>query len=240
MIVDGVRAGLLRVADIDSMFDAAEALLESASAERAVVTVTAVEADALAAAIRGAEPEAIAAGAVRDALYARALVDADGIPYPAIADAVRGQVPTDAAAAAPAPGTGSDAVPATDADAAASRDAAAASLRSAASSRLADRLGLERELGNHADKDLRAAIGTWGATFGKVLTWDDLPWLKSLTSLPIVLKGICHPDDARRAIDGGADGIYVSNHGGRQANGGETCAKTWKERLVHVCFRCRR
>ena len=70
------------------------------------------------------------------------------------------------------------------------------------------------------EEDLRTAIGTWGATFGKVLTWDDLPWLKSLTKLPIVLKGICHPDDARRAIDGGADGIYVSNHGGRQANGG--------------------
>ena len=53
-----------------------------------------------------------------------------------------------------------------------------------------------------------------------MLTWDDLAWLKSLTSLPLVLKGICHPDDARRAIDGGADGLYVSNHGGRQANGG--------------------
>jgi lactate 2-monooxygenase len=41
-----------------------------------------------------------------------------------------------------------------------------------------------------------------------------------MTSLPIVLKGICHPDDARRAIDLGADAIYCSNHGGRQANGG--------------------
>lgn len=70
------------------------------------------------------------------------------------------------------------------------------------------------------EADLRTAIGTWGATFGKVLTWDDMAWLKSLTALPIVLKGICHPDDARRAIDSGADGIYVSNHGGRQANGG--------------------
>lgn len=119
-------------------FDAAEALLESASAERAVVTVTAAEADALAAAIRGAEPEAIAAGAVRDALYARALVDPDGVPYPAIADAVRGQVPTDAAAAGPAPGTGSDAVPATDADAAASRDAAAAEQAFASSGSLSD------------------------------------------------------------------------------------------------------
>ncbi|MFA7751936.1 alpha-hydroxy-acid oxidizing protein, partial [Klebsiella pneumoniae] len=34
------------------------------------------------------------------------------------------------------------------------------------------------------------------------------------------LKGICHPDDARRAVDAGVDGIYCSNHGGRQANGG--------------------
>ncbi len=70
------------------------------------------------------------------------------------------------------------------------------------------------------EEDLRTAIGTWGATFGKVLTWDDMAWLRSLTKLPIVLKGICHPDDARRAIDTGADAIYVSNHGGRQANGG--------------------
>ncbi|WP_375403471.1 lactate 2-monooxygenase [uncultured Sphingomonas sp.] len=70
------------------------------------------------------------------------------------------------------------------------------------------------------EEDLRSAIMTWGANFGKVLTWDDLPWLKGMTKLPIVLKGICHPDDARRAVDGGADAIYCSNHGGRQANGG--------------------
>jgi len=38
--------------------------------------------------------------------------------------------------------------------------------------------------------------------------------------MPIVLKGICHPDDARRAVDMGADAIFCSNHGGRQANGG--------------------
>ncbi len=56
--------------------------------------------------------------------------------------------------------------------------------------------------------------------FGNPLTWDDLPWLRSLTKLPLIVKGICHPDDARRAKDGGVDGIYCSNHGGRQANGG--------------------
>ena len=70
------------------------------------------------------------------------------------------------------------------------------------------------------EDDLRTAIGTWAATFGKVLTWDDMAWLKAATKLPIVLKGIGHPDDARRAVDAGADAIYCSNHGGRQANGG--------------------
>lgn len=70
------------------------------------------------------------------------------------------------------------------------------------------------------EQDPAAAIRQWVGVFGKVLTWADLPWLRSLTRLPLILKGICHPDDARRAIDGGADAIYCSNHGGRQANGG--------------------
>ena len=65
-----------------------------------------------------------------------------------------------------------------------------------------------------------AAVAHWAGVFGNPLTWKDLPWLRSLTSLPLILKGICHPDDARRALDGGADAIYCSNHGGRQANGG--------------------
>jgi len=70
------------------------------------------------------------------------------------------------------------------------------------------------------EEDPAAAIFTWAATFGQVLTWDDMAWFKSVTKLPIVLKGICHPDDARRAVDTGADAVYCSNHGGRQANGG--------------------
>ena len=45
-------------------------------------------------------------------------------------------------------------------------------------------------------------------------------WLAARPKLPLLVKGICHPDDARRAKDGGVDGIYCSNHGGRQANGG--------------------
>lgn len=70
------------------------------------------------------------------------------------------------------------------------------------------------------EEDPAAAVRTWAATFGKVLTWDDLVWFRKATRLPIVLKGICHPDDASKAVDHGVDAIYCSNHGGRQANGG--------------------
>ncbi|GFG64201.1 lactate 2-monooxygenase [Mycobacterium kubicae] len=70
------------------------------------------------------------------------------------------------------------------------------------------------------EEDPQGVVLRWGAIFGNPLTWDDLPWLRSLTDLPLLLKGICHPDDARRAKDGGVDGIYCSTHGGRQANGG--------------------
>lgn len=46
-------------------------------------------------------------------------------------------------------------------------------------------------------------------------TWDDVAWLQSITRLPIVLKGVLHPADARQAISLGAAGLIVSNHGGR-------------------------
>lgn len=48
------------------------------------------------------------------------------------------------------------------------------------------------------------------------LTWKDLAWLKSVTKLPLLLKGVVRADDALRALDHGADGLVVSNHGGRQ------------------------
>jgi len=70
------------------------------------------------------------------------------------------------------------------------------------------------------EENPQAAVLSWVQTFGNPLTWDDLPWLRSLTDLPLIVKGICHPDDARRAKDAGVDGIYCSTHGGRQANGG--------------------
>jgi isopentenyl diphosphate isomerase/L-lactate dehydrogenase-like FMN-dependent dehydrogenase len=71
------------------------------------------------------------------------------------------------------------------------------------------------------EEDPRAAALQWALGFSDPgLSWDDLAWLRSLTDLPLLLKGICHPEDARRAIDGGVDGIWCSNHGGRQANSG--------------------
>lgn len=68
------------------------------------------------------------------------------------------------------------------------------------------------------EEDPGNATIMWALTFGNpTLSWDDLAWLRGLTDLPLLLKGICHPDDVRRAKDAGVDGIYCSNHGGRQA-----------------------
>jgi len=50
-------------------------------------------------------------------------------------------------------------------------------------------------------------------------TWSDLSFLRQHSKLPIILKGILHPDDARKALDAGMDGIIISNHGGRQVDG---------------------
>lgn len=55
-----------------------------------------------------------------------------------------------------------------------------------------------------------------GDQFDPSLTWEGLTWLRSITSLPIVVKGVLAPDDARLAVQHGAAGIGVSNHGGRQ------------------------
>ncbi|GAA2869152.1 alpha-hydroxy-acid oxidizing protein [Microbacterium arabinogalactanolyticum] len=63
----------------------------------------------------------------------------------------------------------------------------------------------------------RAAVETFLDVFSTpTLTWDDLARAREWTSLPIILKGIVHPDDAERATDAGVDGVWVSNHGGRQ------------------------
>jgi lactate 2-monooxygenase len=66
----------------------------------------------------------------------------------------------------------------------------------------------------------RVAVETFLDVFSRAdLTWDDLPFLRARTKLPILLKGVQHPDDARRALDAGVDGLVVSNHAGRQIDG---------------------
>src|SRR3954470_15632766 len=65
----------------------------------------------------------------------------------------------------------------------------------------------------------RAAVETFLGIYSRPsITWDDLTWLRSKTRLPILLKGVLHPDDARRALDAGVDGVVVSTHGGRQVD----------------------
>lgn len=67
---------------------------------------------------------------------------------------------------------------------------------------------------------MQQAVRTWMELFGNpALAWSDLSLLREWTQLPVLIKGICHPDDARAALDHGADGVGVSNHGGRQVDG---------------------
>jgi lactate 2-monooxygenase len=66
-----------------------------------------------------------------------------------------------------------------------------------------------------------AAIQLWGTLFSNpALTWKDIGFLRQHTRVPIILKGILHANDAARALDAGVDAIIVSNHGGRQVDGG--------------------
>ena len=76
------------------------------------------------------------------------------------------------------------------------------------------------ELEKSPEEDQGAATGHMlGVHANPSLTWDDLAWLREKTSLPIVVKGIQHVEDAREAMRRGVDGIVVSNHGGRQVDG---------------------
>src|SRR3954470_17456942 len=75
-------------------------------------------------------------------------------------------------------------------------------------------------LQNLRSGDARAAVQRFTEIYSRPsLTWDDLPLLRERTRLPILLKGVVHPDDARRALDAGINGLVVSNHGGRQIDG---------------------
>ncbi|WP_324198112.1 lactate 2-monooxygenase [Nocardia beijingensis] len=71
-----------------------------------------------------------------------------------------------------------------------------------------------------SEEAMRTAILTWVGLFGNhTLRPADLARLREWTALPIAVKGILHPDDARQVVDAGADAVVVSNHGGRQVDG---------------------
>ena len=75
-------------------------------------------------------------------------------------------------------------------------------------------------LKNLTSGDPRAAVQRFMTTYSRPsLQWDDLKFLRQHTKLPILLKGVLHPDDAKKALELGIDGLVVSNHGGRQIDG---------------------
>jgi lactate 2-monooxygenase len=76
------------------------------------------------------------------------------------------------------------------------------------------------KLAQPPEEDLLGAAAMMLATFPNLgLTWDDLDWMRQQTSLPLLVKGVLRGDDALLARGHGADGIVVSNHGGRQVDG---------------------
>src|SRR6201999_629633 len=75
-----------------------------------------------------------------------------------------------------------------------------------------------KHLAKPPEEDQPAALAHYTKIFANPLSWEDLRWIRTQTKLPIAIKGIQHPDDARLAIDNGADVLYCTNHGGRQAN----------------------
>jgi 4-hydroxymandelate oxidase len=77
------------------------------------------------------------------------------------------------------------------------------------------RNAFEVELGVHLPPDQPVDPDT-GIVVLPTMDWDDLAWLRSVCPIPLVAKGILRADDATRAVDAGCDGIWVSNHGGRQ------------------------
>jgi len=77
-----------------------------------------------------------------------------------------------------------------------------------------------RRLERPPEEDVLGAAAEMLRTFPNLdLTWDDLDWLRGLTDLPLVVKGVLTGEDAALALEHGADGISVSNHGGRQVDG---------------------
>jgi isopentenyl-diphosphate delta-isomerase len=80
------------------------------------------------------------------------------------------------------------------------------------------------------EQNMQAAVDRFLEIFGdESLTWSDLEYLADYTDLPVVLKGVLHPEDARLALEHGADAVQVSTHGGRQVDGSITALEALPE-----------
>jgi 4-hydroxymandelate oxidase len=83
-------------------------------------------------------------------------------------------------------------------------------------------VNLEPAVGPDATREQATGKGSsqvFGGWMAQAPTWSDLAWLRSQTDLPLLVKGLLHPDDAQAALDAGCDGVVVSNHGGRVLDG---------------------
>ena len=86
----------------------------------------------------------------------------------------------------------------------------------------------------HARGNLRGRRHSWEAAQDPATTIEDIGWLRELSGLPVLVKGVLRADDARRCLDAGAAGVIVSNHGGRQLDGVVTTAEALPEVAAEV------
>jgi 4-hydroxymandelate oxidase len=90
------------------------------------------------------------------------------------------------------------------------------------------RSGFEIDLGVHLPPEQPVDPET-GIVVLPTFDWDELAWLRSVCPIPLVVKGVLRADDALRAVDAGCDGVWVSNHGGRQLDTSVTGADALPE-----------
>jgi 4-hydroxymandelate oxidase len=90
------------------------------------------------------------------------------------------------------------------------------------------RSGFEIDLGVHLPPEQQVDPET-GIVVLPTFDWDELAWLRSVCPIPLIVKGVLRADDALRAVDAGCDGIWVSNHGGRQLDTSVTGADALPE-----------
>jgi L-lactate dehydrogenase (cytochrome) len=93
-----------------------------------------------------------------------------------------------------------------------------------------------RNLVGHVDNlaDLSSLSAWTGSQFDPTLSWSDVAWVKERFGGKVIVKGVLDADDARLAVANGADGIIVSNHGGRQLDGAPSSIRVLPEIVAAV------